>query len=66
MGYFEVRKGTGMGQDEVQLCSLAMSISRAIVVCENTVVGHLSFGKQNEAMKEYFLSHPERFQIMDI
>jgi hypothetical protein len=65
MGYFKVGTGTGMGQDEVQLCSLAMTISRAIIVCENTAVGHLSFGKQNEVMTEYFLSHPERFQIMD-
>jgi hypothetical protein len=65
MGFFEVRNGSGMGHDEVQLCSLAMTISRAIIVCENTVVGHLSFGKQNEAMKEYFLSHREQFKIND-
>jgi hypothetical protein len=65
MGYFTVRKGTGMGQDEVQICSLAMTISRAIIVSENTVVGHLSFGKQNEAMKAYFLTHPEVFHVLD-
>jgi hypothetical protein len=65
MGYFKVKRGTNMGQDEIQICSLAMTVSRAIIVSENTVVGHLSFGKHNEAMKEYFLSHPERFQITD-
>jgi hypothetical protein len=63
MGFFTVIKGNNMGQDERQLCSLSTLISRVIIVCENTVVGHLSFGKQNSAMKDYFLSHPERFII---
>jgi hypothetical protein len=63
MGYFPVDKNNGMGTDEVALCSLAMTISRAVIVSENTAVGHLSFGKQNEVMKEYFLAHPEKFQM---
>jgi hypothetical protein len=66
MGHFEVGKGNDMGCDEVQLCSLAMIDARAIIVSENTVVGHLSFSKQNDAMKEYFLAHPERFQIKEV
>jgi hypothetical protein len=63
MGYFKVDYSTGMGVDEVQLCSLAVTKSQAMIICENTVVGHLSFGKQNDAMKEFFLAHPERFEI---
>jgi len=64
MGYFDVSKeGSGLGGDEVKLCSLAMNQSKAIIVSENTVVGHLSFGKQNDAMKEFFIAHPERFMI---
>jgi hypothetical protein len=64
MGYFPVNKNNGMGDDEVKICSLAMTISHAIIVSENTVVGHLSFGEQNESMKEYFLSHPDIFRII--
>jgi hypothetical protein len=69
MGYFYVDKSNGMGRDEVQLCSLAMTVSKAIIVSENTLVGHFSFhnpwGNSNttEIMKEYFLTHPERFMI---
>jgi hypothetical protein len=69
MGYFTVDKSNGMGKDEVQLCSLAMSNAQAIIVSENTLVGHFSFhkpfGESNttEIMKEYFLSHPEKFMI---
>ena len=58
--------GTAMGQDEVQICSCAMTDSRAIIVSENTVVGHLSFGKQNEPMKKYFLEHKDVFAIKQI
>jgi hypothetical protein len=68
MGRFIVvddKEWTGMGADEAQLCSLAMEKSLAIIVNENTVVGHLSFGKQNETMKDFFLSHPERFIIKE-
>jgi hypothetical protein len=69
MGYFNVDKSNGMGSDEVQLCSLAMTISKAIIVSENTLVGHFSFHKPfgnsntTDIMKEYFFSHPERFTI---
>jgi hypothetical protein len=71
MGYFNVDKSNGMGRDEVQLCSLAMTIARAIIVSENTLVGHFSFhnpfGNSNttDIMKEYFYLHPERFAIKE-
>jgi hypothetical protein len=69
MGYFNVDKSNGMGSDEVQLCSLAMIIAKAIIVSENTLVGHFSFHNQfghsttTDIMKEYFLSHPEKFTM---
>jgi hypothetical protein len=69
MGYFNVDKSNGMGQDEVQLCSLAMTIAKTIIVSENTLVGHFSFHKPfgnsntTDIMKEYFFLHPERFTI---
>ncbi|MDD6969557.1 MAG: hypothetical protein SPH83_04885 [Treponema sp.] len=62
-GYFPVKKGNCMGLDEVFLCNLATSNSLAIVVSENQVAGHLSFGTQNESMKNYFLENKENFEI---
>jgi len=45
MGKFSVnRKTNAMGQDEVELCNLAMSKSKSIIISENTLVGHFSFG----------------------
>ena len=64
MGMYSVnRKTNAMGQDEYDFCCLAMSKSRAIIVSENTVVGHLSFGKQNEEMKNYYLNNKEIFEL---
>lgn len=62
-GWLPVNKGNGMGVDEVFLCNLATSKSKAIVVSEKQVVGHLSFGKQNKPMEEYCISHKEVFDI---
>ena len=58
--------GAAMGEDEVQICSRAMKDSMAIIVAENTVVGHLSFGKQNEPMKKYFLEHKDVFAVKQV
>jgi len=67
MDGFEVNlESTAMGMDEIQLCSVAMSSSYAIIVSENCVCGHLSFGPQNDEMKKYFLEHPEAFQIKEM
>lgn len=66
MYYFKVGLGTGMGIDEVQLCAYCVNSSKAMVVSENTCVGHLSFGVQNDAMEKYFKQHPERFVIKNI
>ncbi len=61
MNYFQVGKGPGMGDDEVQLCEHCMLVSRPLMVTHNIVVGHLAFGGQNQAMKEYYEGHKVLF-----
>lgn len=62
MKYFEVnRLKTGMGADEVQLCTFCCLNSRPIMVSENIVVGHLGFNLQNKVMREYYNKHSEKF-----
>lgn len=65
MGFFRVtsKKLIDLGLDESQICDFCIENSQAIIVCKNSIVGHLSFGKQNELMKEYFLNNKEKFQI---
>ena len=64
MGYFTVERDiSGMGDDEVELCTYCMLQSRPIMVCENTVVGHFSFGPQTAGMKEYYQQNKELFGI---
>ena len=54
--------GAGMGMDEYQIGQLSALYSYVMVVSENTVVGHLSFGPQNEAMRKYHATHREIFR----
>lgn len=56
---FKVEKGIGLGTDEIQICGLSSINSLVILVSKNTVVGHLSFGKQNKTMEEYFKNNRE-------
>lgn len=64
MGFFSVsRNSTGMGADEEQLDTYCYIQSRPLMVSENIVVGHLSFGKQNEEMKRYYLEHTDKFDV---
>ena len=66
MDMFEVHKGAGMGQDEIDICSIAMKSSDAIIISKNTLVGHLSFGTQNAPMKEYFEKNKDLFDIHEV
>lgn len=50
-----------MGSDETEICSYCMEHSRPLMVSENVLVGHLGYLPQNGIMKEYYLSHKERF-----
>lgn len=63
MGYFKVEKGSCMGLDETQMCSFCVCSSRAMIIAENTCVGHLSFGTQNEPMEKYFKKNKALFEI---
>lgn len=54
--------GSGGGIDEVQICSFCVKNSLGMIISENVVVGHLSFQQQNDAMKEYYLTHREKFR----
>ena len=64
MGYFKISgNGADMGADEGQICQHCCCNSRPIMVSENIVVGHLSFGKQNEEMKKYYIEHEEYFSL---
>lgn len=67
MNYFDVnRKDKNMmGKDEVKLCRYCCINSRPIIVSDNIVVGHFSFGAQTEGMKQFYNEHPERFRIQD-
>ncbi len=62
MGYFTVERDiSGMAQDEIELCSYCMLKSRPIMITDNIVVGHFSFGPQTNKMKEYYMKNPDRF-----
>ncbi len=65
--YFDVDRKDKymMGKDEVKLCEYCMINSLPIMVSENIVVGHFSFGPQTEGMKEFYKKHPERFALKD-
>ncbi|MBQ7227751.1 MAG: hypothetical protein IJX05_05070 [Clostridia bacterium] len=62
MNYFIVGKGNAMGLDEEYLCQYCMINSRPIMVSENIVVGHLSFGLQNNYMRDYYLKNEDKFR----
>ncbi len=64
MDHFNVEfEGAGLGVDEVQICNFCILNSKPLMVSENVVVGHLSFGPQNKAMFEYYKEHREKFSI---
>ena len=67
MGGWKVpEEGSGMGMDEDQINQFCIMYSFAMIVSENTVVGHFSFGQQNDAMREYYASHKDKFLLRDI
>lgn len=64
MGYFNVnRKTNAMGADEAQICEYCVLESRPIMVSENIVVGHFSFGPQTNKMKDFYRDHRSLFEI---
>lgn len=63
IGRFVVEKGTNMGRDEAQICEYCMIESRAIVVSENTIAGHFSYGPQTKAMEEFYKNNRKIFKL---
>jgi hypothetical protein len=58
---FTVSGNTDMGTDEEELCAYCINASRAIMVSNNTVVGHFSFGGQTLRMKEFYSANLDWF-----
>ena len=67
MGYFDVKHGTNgmLGTDEEKLCKYCIVNSKPIMVSENIIVGHFSFGKQTKGMREFFCENPDRFSVLE-
>lgn len=65
MGGFSVSGNIDLGIDEIELCQHCMIYSKAIIVAENTVVGHFSFGQQTKMMCEFYKKNPELFYIRE-
>ena len=66
MGYFSVDRSTNaMGKDEAELNYFCNQYSQPIMISENIVVGHFSFGPQTERMKQFYNEHPECFRLQD-
>lgn len=59
MHYFSVNMRYPIGTDEEDICAWCVNSSHPMMVSENLIVGHFSFGPQNAAMREYFDSHKD-------
>lgn len=65
MGGFGVGGESDLGRDEREICYYCIIKSHAMIVAHNTVVGHFSFGPQTEAMREFYIEHPEYFALQE-
>ncbi len=63
MGRFKRGYNVGMGLDETQLCNYLLADNRAIIVSENTLVGHFSYGKQTSVMNEFYKENRNVFKL---
>lgn len=63
MGGFWVLTGNSLGLDEAEMIIHSQLMSKAVVICENAVVGHLCFKEQNKVMMEYHKNHPDFFRM---
>ena len=63
METFPVLEYRNMGADEEWLCQFCMMQARAMVIAENAVVGHLSYGAQNQVMEQFYYRHREKFSL---
>ena len=63
MNMFSVGEGVNLGVDEEELCSYSICQSRPIIVSENILVGHFSYGPQTETMKQYYEENKDIFKF---
>lgn len=54
-------KRIGLGSDEKRICEWSMMKSHPIIITNDVLVGHLSYGPQTKEMMEYFKSNQDRF-----
>jgi hypothetical protein len=63
MGMFPVKSFENMGADEKRICKFCMMEGRAMVVSENCIVGHLSYGPQHKVMETYYKENMNLFDV---
>lgn len=51
MEMFKVSRTLGLGEDEEDICCYCLNESKAVIVSENTIVGHLSFAPTNKEVE---------------
>lgn len=54
MGMFKVSRTLGLGEDEEDICCYCLNESKAVIVSENTIVGHLSFAPTNKQVEKLY------------
>lgn len=62
MGGFPTFIGN-MGVDEEAICQYCLMQSYAMIVAENAIAGHLSYGPQNKEMEKYYYENKEKFML---
>lgn len=63
MGFFDVRRGNGMAQDEIKICNYCNTESLAVIISENSIVGHLAYGPQMSKMLSYYKKNINQFKL---
>lgn len=64
-GFPVPQEGNGLGLDETTMCYTSIEQARAIIISENSVVGHLGFGPQSKEMTKYFLENKRQFELKE-
>lgn len=60
---FPVLLGHGMGYDEAIMLAATLIISQVLIIAEDSVVGHFSYGSQTKEMMQFYRERPELFHL---